>query len=136
MAAKLTDQGRQAVNRLVAFQALLVVFMTITGFVLGGMKAGVSACVGGVSFVAPNAVFGYAAFLFAGARQAKMVVYAFFFGEVMKMVLTIVILAVALQVMDVSAVIVLVCYVIALCSQWLAPLFFRKTDGTKHGCTW
>lgn len=58
---------------------------------------GLSFLLGGLALLIPNAVFALYAFRFGGASNAKRIMHSFYIGEGMKLVLTMVVLAVILK---------------------------------------
>ncbi len=134
MSDKLASRGRKAAYRLVAFQALLVLVVSLFCWLMWGAKTGFSAFVGGSIYVLPNLVFSSMVFAYAGARQAKKVVKAFYLGEVIKLLLTIVLFVVAFVSFDANFASFFTSFAIVMFSQWSAPLFFNKNNGMKNGC--
>jgi ATP synthase protein I len=134
MSDKLASKGRKAAYRLVAFQATLVLVVSLFCWVMWEAKTGLSALVGGSIYVVPNLIFSYLAFAFSGARQAKNVVMAFYLGEVVKLVLTIVLFTIAFLTFDANFASLFVSFALVMFSQLSAPLFFNKNNGMKNGC--
>ncbi|MCE0559341.1 ATP synthase subunit I [Motilimonas sp. 1_MG-2023] len=135
MSGKLVDQSRQAALKHVGFQALLVLAVTLICGLASGLHAGLSALVGGAIYIVPNLVFVWLAFAYAGARQSKSVVMSLYLGEVVKLILTIVMLAIALAWMELDIFSLYLAFAVALVAQWSIPFFFNHNSGMKNGCS-
>ncbi len=135
MSGKLVGQSRKAALKHVGFQTLLVLAVTLICGVIWNLHAAWSALVGGAIYIVPNLVFVWLAFAFAGARQSKSVVMSLYLGEVVKLVLTIVMLAIALAWMKLDILSLYLAFAVALVAQWSIPFFFNNNSGMKNGCS-
>ena len=135
MSGKLVGQSRKAALKHVGFQTLLVLAVTLVCGLVWGLHAGLSALVGGAIYIVPNLVFVWLAFAYAGARQSKSVVMSLYLGEVVKLILTITMLAVALAWMKLDILSLYLAFAVALLAQWSIPFFFNHNSGMKNGCS-
>lgn len=88
MVLTLTSRGRTLAGKLLLVQVCVVLTITVIMALTVNVNWGISAFIGGSICVVANAAFSYCAFLFGGARAAKLVVISFFGGEVAKILLT------------------------------------------------
>ena len=126
MVNKLARKGRAIAYRLVLWQALSVLALSLIFLVIWGTNASLSALVGGGICVLPNFVFATLAFRRAGASVAQEVYKDFFRGEALKLVLVIVLFSVVFKTMQVDFLSLFLGFVTAMIVHWLAPLFFQK----------
>jgi ATP synthase protein I len=118
--------------RLVALQALVTTVVALVAWPIGGAAAGLSALLGGLACVVPNALFALRLVivarrsLAAGDTDGTRHVVAFFFGEFVKVGLTLLLLvAVAATYKDLVWVALIVAVIASLKSYMLAPLLPR-----------
>lgn len=135
MSSKLVGRGRKAALKHIGFQTFLVLAVTLVCGSIWGSHAAMSAVVGGAIYIVPNLIFAWCAFAFAGARQARSVVMSLYFGEVVKLVLTIVLFVIALAWMKLDILSLYLAFGVALAAQWSIPFFFNHNDGMKNGCS-
>ncbi|WAR44908.1 ATP synthase subunit I [Methylomonas rapida] len=109
----------------VLYAQVLVTLLVASGFLLlGGWKSAVSPLIGsGVAFL-PNLYFAYKTYL-ARYRQAQDIVNAFYAGETVKLILTVALFTIVLQIPSVDFLTLLVGYVAVLSVFWFALLFGR-----------
>lgn len=81
MVAALAKPGRALAKRLLLIQASAVALVAVGMTVAVNAEWGISALIGGGSFVIANAVFALCAFLFSGARAAKKSCRVFLCGR-------------------------------------------------------
>ena len=126
MSNVLARRGRSSAYKLVVIQAAIVGVTSILLFALWGFQYGLSAFAGGVIAVLPNFVFATLAFSHAGASASGKVVQSFFLGEAVKLLLTIVLFAIAFGLLNVVFAPLFITYVIGLLVPWTAPLYFKQ----------
>ncbi|MGB6135208.1 MAG: ATP synthase subunit I, partial [Shewanella sp.] len=85
----LARRGRLAAYKLVLVQAIVASIISILFFVMWGAQYGQSALAGAIIAVLPNFVFATLAFSHSGASSAAKVIKSFYWGEAVKMLLTI-----------------------------------------------
>jgi ATP synthase protein I len=116
--------GAKRVTRTVLLIQLLVTLLSAAvSLVLGSAHAAYSALVGGG--VSTLATFYFASQVFSvhiGSPAAK-IARAFYWGELVKLLLTIILLSIALLWLDVSPLPLLLAYMAALMAYWLALPF-------------
>lgn len=124
MSQALIKQGYQQAKKLLMIQALILVVVASFGL-LKEFKVAMALLSGGVAVFLANLYFVYKAFSKSGAQANKQVVRAFYFGETVKIILLASLLIVAFLILPGFEIYVLVGYVAALLSQWLAPVIIK-----------
>ncbi|WP_394132279.1 ATP synthase subunit I [Shewanella maritima] len=126
MSNVLARRGRFSAYKLVWLQAAVAGGTSVLFFVLWGASYGWAALAGGFIAVLPNFVFATLAFAHAGASASKKVVLAFFFGEAVKLLLTIVLFALAFGLLKLEFLPLFFTYALSLVVPWTAPLYFKQ----------
>ena len=126
MNSRLAEPHRKAALKLIATQAVLVLIISLTILVGWGSAAAVSALIGGATAVIPSFVFAFYAFRFVGASKAKMVTSSFYRGQALKLLTTFVLFVIAFKYLDVIIAPMMVTFIIALMTHWLAPIYFNQ----------
>ena len=126
MSNVLARRGRKSAYKLVIIQAAIVGVTSILLFALWGFQYGLSAFAGGVIAVLPNFVFATLAFSHAGASASGKVVQAFFLGEAVKLLLTIVLFAIAFGLLDMVFAPLFATYALGILVPWAVPLYFKQ----------
>ena len=126
MSKVLARRGRWSAYRIVLLQAAVAGGTSIFFFALWGAQYGLSALAGGLIAVLPNFVFATLAFSHAGAQASGKVVRSFFLGEAVKLLLTIVLFAIAFGMLKTPFMPLFSCYLLALLIPWTAPLYFKQ----------
>ena len=126
MSNVLARRGRSSAYKLVVIQAAIVGVTSILLFALWGFQYGLSAFAGGVIAVLPNFVFATLAFSHAGASASGKVVQSFFLGEAVKLLLTIVLFAIAFGVLDMVFAPLFATYALGILVPWAVPLYFKQ----------
>ena len=124
MSQSLVKRGHQQAKKLLLIQALILVVVASLGLFKDFMVA-IALLSGGIAVFIANFYFVYKAFSKSGAQQSKKVVGAFYFGETVKIVLSAGLLVVGFTFLPGFELYVLVGYVLALLSQWLAPVIVK-----------
>jgi len=125
-------------KKLIQSKAYHIVFLQLAGVVvlaclaliLRDERSSLSVLLGGLAYVIPNLVFVWRVFRFVGAQQMTLFVAAFFFGEAMKLVLSAILFLIIVKNLPVSLLSVLVGYIGAIASFWIACIgigTLRKT---------
>jgi len=123
----LARRGRWFAYKLVMLQAVVAGATSIFFFAMWGLQYGYSALAGGLIAVIPNFVFATLAFAYMGASQAGKVLKAFYWGEAVKMLLTIVMFSLVFINFKVAFMPLFVCYTLSLIAHWTAPLYFKQS---------
>ncbi len=124
MSQVLIKRGYQQAKRLLIIQATLSIMIASFGL-LEELKVTMALLSGGMAIFLANAYFVYKAFSKSGAQQSKKVVGAFYFGETVKIIMSAGLLVVGFILLPGFEVYVLVGYIAALLSQWLAPVIVK-----------
>lgn len=132
MVDKLAKKSQTAALKLVVFQFLIMLVLTLISTVFFSLNSGLSVLAGGITFLLPNFVFVWMAFAHAGARQSKKVVRGFYAGEAIKLFLTVILFVVFLKYTTLTLIAFYMSFALLVVSQWLAPFFFYNKDGIKH----
>jgi ATP synthase protein I len=90
-----------------------------------GKSYGISALTGGIIAILPNVFFAYKAFKYAGARSSKLVMESFFLGEKIKMVLTVILLALAFKFLAIVPVPFFTTFCLVMVMPLLTPFLFK-----------
>lgn len=126
MSSILARRGRLAAYKLVLMQALVAGAVSFIFFVVWGVQSGQSAVAGSLIAVLPNFVFATLAFSHSGASSAGKVIKTFYWGEAVKLLLTVALFSLVFTLMKVAFMPLFVCYSLALLVHWTAPLYFKQ----------
>ncbi|WP_407695809.1 ATP synthase subunit I [Shewanella yunxiaonensis] len=108
-------------------QAAVTGLASTVFFVMQGVNSGLSALAGAVIAVIPNFVFATLAFSHMGASATAKVLKSFYWGEAVKLLLTIVLFSIAFIYLKAAFMPLFVCYVLGLIVHWTAPLYFKQS---------
>lgn len=123
----LARRGRWSAYKLVMMQAAVAGAASIFFFAAWGVQYGLSALAGGTIAVFPNFVFATLAFSHSGASSAGKVMKTFYWGEAVKLLLTVVMFSLVFINWKVGFMPLFVCYTLALIVHWTAPLYFKQS---------
>jgi len=116
--------GAKRVTRTVLLIQLLVTLLSAAvSLVLGSAHAAYSALVGGGVSTLATLYFASQVFSVHIGSPAAKIARAFYWGELVKLLLTIILLSIALLWLDVSPLPLLLAYMAALMAYWLALPF-------------
>jgi ATP synthase protein I len=107
-------------------QALILVLVVAVGL-FKEFKVAVALLSGGMAVYIANLYFVYKAFSKSGAQANKQVVRAFYFGETVKIIISVSLVAIAFKLLTGLEIYVLTGYMIVLLSQWLAPAIIKTS---------
>ena len=124
MSQSLVKRGHQQAKKLLLIQALILVIVASLGLFKEFMVA-IALLSGGIAVFIANFYFVYKAFSKSGAQQSKKVVGAFYFGETVKIVLSAGLLVAGFMLLPGFELYVLVGYIAALLTHWLAPVIVK-----------
>ena len=122
----LARRGRWSAYKLVMMQAAVAGGASILFFAVWGVQFGYSALAGGSIAVLPNFVFATLAFSHTGASSAAKVIKTFYWGEAVKLLLTIVLFGLVFSTLDVDFTSLFVCYALSLIVPFTASLYFKQ----------
>ena len=110
------------------FVAQILILLVISAAIFWvDSTAGISALVGGLISIGPNAYFARWAFRFSGAQAAGAVARSFYRGEAGKFVLTVVFFAAAFALLKpVNPVVLFLTYIFMMALNWILALRFFK----------
>ena len=128
MVSTLAKPGRQLAKRLLLLQSGVVIATALTAVFAVNVDWGISALIGGGIFVIANAVFALCAFMFSGARNARLVMASFYGGEVLKILITVILFAIAYLYMGVELVPLKLTYLLALGINIFGPVLFINNN--------
>lgn len=119
-------------------QAYQLVYRQLAGVLLLALVAllysrqsGISVLAGGLAYGLPNLLFVWRVFRYTGAQEMTRFVVAFFFGEMIKLVLSGILIIFIVKYLPVSLLSVLVGFVGAIISFWIACFMqFSKQDNS------
>ncbi|WP_087023641.1 F0F1 ATP synthase subunit I [Thaumasiovibrio subtropicus] len=128
MESTLAQPGRRLAKRLLLLQSGVVLAAALLATVAVSVDWGISALIGGGICVIANAAFAACAFLFSGARKAKLVMASFYSGEVLKILLTVFLFALAYLYVGVELLPLKLTYLLALGVNLFAPVLFINNN--------
>lgn len=127
MVQSLTVVGRQLAFKTLLSQLVVIALLTVVIALSTKGANAWAALLGGLAAIVPNALFGIIAFLHAGARANQKVVKSFFVGEGVKLLLTTVLVSLLFLLTDFNPMWLMSGFVVAVISQWIAPILFLKS---------
>ncbi|WP_137168587.1 ATP synthase subunit I [Salinimonas lutimaris] len=123
--------GQRLAAKTIITQLCTGLFIALIFALFDGPKSGLYALTGAGICVIPSAVFALFAFRYAGARRNKEVVRSFRKGNAIKLMLTIVLFALAFRQTTVHVFPLFIGYIAALVAQWPALFIFTRTPKTR-----
>ena len=127
MAHQLAQKSHQVAIRILLYQMGITAIVTLLFLAHSGMAA-MSALVGGLISIIPNSVFVLVTHRHGGAQSARKIMSSFYLGEVLKILLTATMFAVAFIFLPIKIEPLLVTYILCLGSFFMAGL---KTSENK-----
>lgn len=109
------------IEKVMGYQALLVILTSIAFFLVGGFGKGLSSALGGAAAFIPNMYFAIKMRRVSGL-SAKKIVNSFYAAESGKFVLTAALFVLIFQIPNLEILPLFVCYVAALSVFWFALL--------------
>lgn len=107
---------------LVLLQLLCVLIVALLGLLFYGKIVGFSILAGGLAYVLPNYIFVWRVFRYAGAQQMVAFLVAFLFGEMLKLILSAILVLLIVKYLPHSLLSVLAGYISAIVSFWFVSL--------------
>ncbi|OGT47163.1 MAG: hypothetical protein A3E83_05245 [Gammaproteobacteria bacterium RIFCSPHIGHO2_12_FULL_41_20] len=117
---KLTSLVKGEAYRIVYWQLAMVVILAVVSLLITGLQNGLSVLAGGVVYVLPNIVFVWRVFNYVGARQVERFIFAFFIGEMAKLIISAVLFILVVNHFTINVVWALGGYVGATFAFWIA----------------
>jgi len=124
MKQSLIKKGMRQARKLLIIQWAIGFFVAAIGVTIE-IKVAVALLSGEAAVLIANSCFVYKAFSFSGAQQSKKVVGAFYFGETVKILMSVGLLAAGFHFLPQYEIYTLVGYILALLSQWLTPVIVK-----------
>ena len=125
MAHQLAQKSHQVAIRILLYQMGITAIVTLLFLAHSGMAA-MSALVGGLISIIPNGLFVLVSHRHGGAQSAKKIMSSFYLGEVLKILLTATMFAVAFILLPVEILPLLVTYIVCLGSFFMAGMFTNE----------
>lgn len=125
---RLTLAGRRLAKRLLLLQAAVALVLLAFFAWLYGASGAKTAFAGSIISLVPNAIFAVYAFRFGGARSASEVVRSFYAGEALKMVLTIILFALAFITLSGPWLPLFTVFIVVTFMHWLIPFLNFKSN--------
>lgn len=125
-------------RKIIQHEAYKIVFWQLAGvFLLAGAalifmgnRHGISVLAGGLAYGLPNLLFVWRVFRFTDAQQMNRFVVEFFFGEMLKMIVSGILFVLIVKHLPVSLLSVLAGFVGAIVSFWIVCIWhFSKSKG-------
>lgn len=118
--------GIQGARRLLLLQLSLTTLAALLALLFISINAALSALLGGLICVLPNAYFARKLFQYQGARAARKIVKSFYQGEALKILLSIALFALVFCFVKIIPWILFTTYIGVQMTIWFAPLFFAN----------
>ena len=125
------QQGAQGAKRLLLCQLGWTVLLSTLALLFLSRTAALSAVLGGLVSVVPNAYFARQLFQYQGARQARQIVNRFYKGEAMKLLLTVVLFAMVFKWATILPLVFFLVYITTQMVFWFSPLIFNNQNRPK-----
>lgn len=109
------------VKRLFWFQLSLMLVLSLLFVFWQGTESGVSALLGGITGIVPSLLFSWLYFKHGGAQDAKKVVQAFYLGETLKIVTTVVLFTASFQWSKLKPVPMFIVFISVALAYWAIP---------------
>lgn len=113
--------NKQGIVRLWLVQLAITFLLTVIIALFFNTKAAVSALLGGLVCIIPNAYFAYKVFTYQGARSAKLIVNSFYKGEALKIIISGILFTAVFVLCRITALAFFASYILILMTQWFAP---------------
>jgi ATP synthase protein I len=113
--------------KVIAAQLAVVIGLSLLAAVLFGARAGYSALAGSVISVVPSCYLAARMFRLGDGVTAVRLLRGIYFGEFMKILLTLALFVIALRLLDLDLAVVGIVYLAGLVVHWLALLFPERT---------
>lgn len=133
-----SKQVPSRINQLIFSQFMISTLIAIILSIFIGKKAAISALLGGLLAILPSFLFAKSLFRYKGARAAKQIIRGFYFGEVLKIILTATLFALILKHLETDPKVLFSTYSLMLLAHLFTPLFFTRKQNIltpKKSCT-
>lgn len=124
--------SKRKIVRLWLIQLAVTLVLSVFCLLKYTVNAGLSALLGGLVYIIPNAYFASKLFKHQGARAAKQIVSSFYKGEALKIVLSIFLFTAVFVLFRITPLAFFLSYITVLMTHWLAPLIIvNKLNGPQ-----
>lgn len=113
--------NKRGIQRLWLLQMAITLIVTAVCALTRNANAAISALLGGLVCIIPNAYFASKLFKHQGARAAKQIVNSFYKGEALKIVMSVFLFTVVFGLFRITPLAFFVSYILILMSHWFAP---------------
>ena len=127
LANDFANAAREWTFKVLAAQFAVVLGLSLLAAVLFGARAGYSALTGSVISVVPSCYLAARMFRLGDGVTADRLLRGIYFGEFMKILLTLALFVIALRLLDLDLVVVGIVYLAGMAVHWLALLFPERT---------
>lgn len=114
---------KKEVYRIIYWQLILIVGLALILFFIQGIQSSLSVLLGGLAYWLPTLLFVWCVFLRTRVRYAKQFLVSFVAGESIKLLLSATLFVLIIQHFPVHILSVLIGFVGAIVSFWIASLF-------------
>ena len=125
MAHQLAQKSHQVAIRILLYQVGITAIVALLFLAQSGLAA-ISALVGGLTSIIPNGALVLVSHRHGGAQSAKKIMSSFYLGEVLKMLLTATMFAVAFILLPVKILPLLVTYILCLSAFFMAGMINQE----------
>ena len=125
---RINAKGRRVAYRLLTVQCWIAGLAMVLFAILGGAPAALSALLGALITIIPNALFIALVFTYTGASSAQQVVLSFYAGEALKLVLSVLLLTLALIFFHGPLLPLFAVFALLHLMHLLAPILLFKTN--------
>lgn len=113
--------NKRGIIRLWLIQLGITLIIAALCALLSNMNAAISALLGGMVCIIPNAYFASTVFKHQGARAAKQIVNSFYKGEALKIILSIFLFTLVFVYCRITPFAFFASYILVLMTHWFAP---------------
>ena len=119
-------QGAKGAKRLLMCQLSLTLLLAGVSALISGPMAGLSAILGGLVSIIPNAYFARTLFQYQGAQAARQIVNRFYKGEAMKLLLTVALFVMVFKWFSIVPLVFFLVFITVQMVFWFSPLIFNN----------
>jgi ATP synthase protein I len=132
MAVKsLQQRVQQEAYLIVLWQLACVIILSVIAWLAADKIHSLAVLAGGIAYCLPNLVFVWWAFRYAGAQQMGKFICAFYLGELIKLILSAVLILMIVKYLPVSLLFVLIGLIGAIVSFWIVCMWHFSRQKTK-----
>lgn len=130
------QQARNEAFKLIAIQTAIIVLLSLF-FLFISWENAYSLFLGDFVCVLPSIYFAHQLFRYVGARMAKQAIRAFYFGEVIKLVMLGILSIIVFKFIRINALTFFFGFMLAQLAFWIAPtlIFWRRAKVARSATT-